>query len=823
VGRGLPAVALGVVLAIAITGCRHSDISVSPSGPAPPAATGRPPAASQDAVSAKEPQSGPQAAEQSAIPVHLVPRASESLIFYFDEVAAQLSAGAVVEEVRRDLPAIDAALASLDAQRIKPEADGSHRANVNDQRQEYLRLVEKRADEVSSRLDEWDGFAGLWSRTETQADAQGAPDEIRARIAQVRARIDSAGETVRSRQAALLGLLVDVSGRRMAVASSVRDLDAILKADQDRLFVVESAPLIAALRHPQHQVGLIGEAVESWRDNAHAFARFGAESRRRLLVQALILIVLLILFSMLGPVVRRRAEEDDSLALTAWILGRPIAAAALITLILTFWIHPLAPRSVFRAATLLMAAPILRLLPGLMQARFYRPMRALAVLYVFDRSIAFASPHSLLLRVLMLIVTAATAIALLWHLRPNGILGRLEGRGGRWVRLGGWAALLLLAASVVANVAGNVTLAALVGRGVLMGTYAGIAFYAAARILESFWIALLSTPGARGWRVVSSHGPMLRQRGARVLGLIAVLLWGSVVLRIFNLWDALAAGFTSLLASPWTLGDVTVSFGAVLLFLTTVAVAILLAHLIRFFLNEGVLPHLSLPRGVPAAISVSAQYVVLGVGLILAITASGLAMDRFTFLVGALGVGIGFGLQNVVNNFVSGLILLYERPVQMGDIIEVGSLLGEVRRIGVRSSTVRTYDGAEVIVPNASLISQEVVNWTLSDRTRRIEIPLGVAYGTEPGRVLDLLLTTVKDQRGVLQSPQAVALFQGFGDSSLDFVVRFWTAEFDRWSQVSSDVREALYAAIRSAGIEIPFPQRDLHLRTGSVEAQPRV
>jgi len=234
-----------------------------------------------------------------------------------------------------------------------------------------------------------------------------------------------------------------------------------------------------------------------------------------------------------------------------------------------------------------------------------------------------------------------------------------------------------------------------------------------------------------------------------------------------------------------------------------------------------VLPPMNLPRGVPAAISGTAHYVAIGAGLLLAISASGVAMDRFTFLVGALGVGIGFGLQNVVNNFVSGIILLYERPVQKSDIIEVGSLLGEVRRIGVRSSTVRTYDGAEVIVPNASLISQDVVNWTLSDRTRRIEVPLAVAYGTDPDRVIDLLLAAVKDRRGVLQAPQAVALFQGFGDSSLDFVVRFWTAEIDRWSQVSSDVRAAIYESVREAGIEIPFPQRDLHVRGGTIETRP--
>jgi potassium-dependent mechanosensitive channel len=823
---------LSCVVAISITGCLPSGSSLPAGGTSAPAPPDQSAAAGPGSAPAKQQQAAPQdTTEPGAIPFHLVPRASESLLSYFGEVGGQLVATAVVDDVRSDLPAIDAALATLDSQRIKPESDGTRRGDINDRRQEYLRLderlagietrLEKRADEVASRIVEWDGFAELWSRTDAQADAQGAPDEIRDRIAQVRARIDQAGEQIRSGQAALLGLLVEVSGRRITVAAAVRDLDAFLKSEQDRLFKVESAPLTTALRHPPHQVGLFGEALEAWRDNGRAFSRFGAESRGRLLVQAAFLGALLVLFTMLGPVVGRRAKEDDSLALAAWILGRPISAAVLIALIGTFWIHPLAPRSVFRAATLLMVAPILRLLPGLMPQRFYKPIRALAVLYVFDRSIAFASPHSLLLRVLMMVVAAATAIALLWQLRPAGVLGRIEGRGGAWGRLAGWVALLLLGTSVVANFAGNVSLAALLGRGVLLGTYAGIAFYAAARILESLWIALLSTPGARDLRVVSSHGALLRERGSRLVGLVAVLIWSSAVLHIFGLWDPLFAGLASLLATPWTLGDVTVSFGSIILFLATVAVAVLLARLIRFALDEAVLPPLSLPRGVPTAISVSTQYVVLGTGLVLAISASGVAMDRFTFLVGALGVGIGFGLQNIVNNFVSGLILLYERPVQVGDIVEVGSLLGDVRRIGVRSSTVRTYDGAEVIVPNASLISQEVVNWTLSDRTRRIEIPLGVVYGTDPDRVLQLLIAAVKDRHGVLQAPQPVALFQGFGDSSLDFVVRFWTAEFDRWSQVSSDARAAIYQAVRAAGIEIPFPQRDLHLRTGTIEARP--
>jgi small-conductance mechanosensitive channel len=173
----------------------------------------------------------------------------------------------------------------------------------------------------------------------------------------------------------------------------------------------------------------------------------------------------------------------------------------------------------------------------------------------------------------------------------------------------------------------------------------------------------------------------------------------------------------------------------------------------------------------------------------------------------------------VVNNFVSGLILLYERPVQLGDMVEVGGVIGEVKRIGMRSSTVRTLQGAEVIVPNGNLISDQVVNWTFSDRRRRMEVKVGVAYGTDPERVLELLRQVARENTGVLADPEPVALFLGFGDSSLDFELRAWTPLFESWWLTQSELNVAVNRAIADAGIEIPFPQRDLHLRTAEPES----
>jgi len=168
----------------------------------------------------------------------------------------------------------------------------------------------------------------------------------------------------------------------------------------------------------------------------------------------------------------------------------------------------------------------------------------------------------------------------------------------------------------------------------------------------------------------------------------------------------------------------------------------------------------------------------------------------------------------VVNNFVSGLILLFERPIQVGDVVEVGTVSGQVTRIGVRSSTVRTFPGAEVIVPNATLISTEVTNWTLSDRRRRIDVAVGVAYESRPQQVIDLLLASVQGRAGVLDSPPPAALLVRFGESSIEFALRFWTDDFDRWTLLASEVMIEVLASLGRAGIRIPFPQRDLHLRS---------
>jgi small-conductance mechanosensitive channel len=299
------------------------------------------------------------------------------------------------------------------------------------------------------------------------------------------------------------------------------------------------------------------------------------------------------------------------------------------------------------------------------------------------------------------------------------------------------------------------------------------------------------------------------------------LLWLSVTLKLFGVLTAAVDVITDALAARLTIGAVSLSLADILTVLLTVWVSFFIARIVRVVLQEDALPRLSLPRGVPAAISVGANYVILLIGFVFALSAAGLDPGRITLVAGALGVGIGFGLQNIVNNFLSGVILLFERPIQIGDIISFGTINGQVRRIGFRSSTIATFEGAEVVVPNGALVSEHVINWTLSNDQRRIELKVGVAYGNDPTAVIAVLEGAAKTVHDILEQPPVRALFAGFGESSLDFTLWAWTDRQDSFAAVRSELAVAVYDALQAARIEIPFPQREMRVRPVAADAPP--
>jgi small-conductance mechanosensitive channel len=375
------------------------------------------------------------------------------------------------------------------------------------------------------------------------------------------------------------------------------------------------------------------------------------------------------------------------------------------------------------------------------------------------------------------------------------------------------AALVLFVGGAVGDVLGAVALATLLLVGTTQAVLAAVALALAALILRSLVQVALLTEAARRVGLAPAHSDTVRTTTFRAIDALAVFAWGASALRAFFLLEPLLGALRRGLEWKMPIGAFSFEPSDLVIFALVIWASFKLAALIEFVLNLDLLPHVDLPRGVPEAIAHLSRYTLICLGAVVASVAAGLDIGRVTIILGALGVGIGFGLQNIVNNFVSGLILLFERPIRIGDTLEMGGTGGVVQRIGMRASVVRTWDEAEIIVPNARLVSEDVINWTLSHDRRRIVIPFGVAYGNDPERVVDLIAEVARASEDVHERPEPMCLFSGFGDSSLDFKLYAWTTTW-RFLRVASDLRIAIAHRLKEAGIEVPFPQRDLHLRS---------
>jgi small-conductance mechanosensitive channel len=513
---------------------------------------------------------------------------------------------------------------------------------------------------------------------------------------------------------------------------------------------------------------------------------------------------------------RAWSRDDPSVKAALHVLERPVSAALLISLMFTPWLYPRAGVAIRELGALLLMIPLLRVLPALV----YRPMRAplyvLAVPYFLSRLHALALPRSTLDRLLLLAVAAITFVGLVMLLRIGATKAKDSVGASGWWRTAVWVMRLgwvSLAVAIVADVIGAVALAEVLVAGTLTSTLVAGVLLAAVLVIRGVVAILLRTKRAHSLRSVSLYGTLIERRVARFLNLAALVLWLYVAFNVLNVFGPVAGAATNAVSARWTIGTVNLSLGDVLAFFASVYVALLVSRFVRFLLQEDVFPRLPLARGVPNTITMLINYAIVGIGFLLALSVAGFDLTRLTIIAGALSVGIGFGLQNVVNNFVSGLILAFERPVQIGDTIEVGRNTGEVRRIGIRSSTIRTAQGAEVIVPNGNLIANEVVNWTLSDRDQRLSLKVGVAYGNDPARIIELLRTTVLAHPKVRTDHAPVITFDGFGESSLDFTVRYWGTIDDSLS-VGSEVATAIYQVLTAAGIDIPAPRRDVRVMT---------
>ncbi|WP_339922942.1 mechanosensitive ion channel domain-containing protein [uncultured Cyclobacterium sp.] len=263
-------------------------------------------------------------------------------------------------------------------------------------------------------------------------------------------------------------------------------------------------------------------------------------------------------------------------------------------------------------------------------------------------------------------------------------------------------------------------------------------------------------------------------------------------------------------------GETTLTIGLFLGLTISIVLVFVVSELARKFLANKILTKYKLEIGVRQSIATIFKYLLIIIGLVTILQNSNVDLSALGILAGAIGVGIGFGLQNITNNFISGLIILFERPIKVGDRIEVDEVYGDVVSISARSTTILTNDNISIIVPNSQFIDNAVINWSHNDSNIRFNIPVGVSYREDPEKIKEILLEVVKRNTGVLKIPEPDVLFDKYNDSSIDFNLRVWTTEYtNKPSVLKSQLYYEIFKKFSEEKVEIPFPQRDLHIRSG--------
>jgi small-conductance mechanosensitive channel len=683
--------------------------------------------------------------------------------------------------------------AAIDGVAVRAKAVAGQASSLIDNLTEGAKSLEELQAETRTLITDWERI---------KTDATDMPAALEERVKSI---LQSARETERLINEKL-NKVIELQNSSMAVRNLItpiaQRIDNFGKSQQTRMLERNVAPIWSITTDHITQ-----SSERSTRRLAGSFLRdFGSwlETGETSIGGHLLLLPLLLflLFKL------KSVAETPSSA-----LNRPIPTGILIWMLIGVAVYAGSPqivRLVFVLTAMLVATVVLlNFLPKEMRKGVVA-FAVIAIVHEVFQSQPIAEP---LPRVAYLVIDVAL-LALFWMGRGHGTKEAFIEWGAPkpLINAAANAAGLALAIALAANALGHVVLGKHLTSGVIDSVAVFLILFAGFSSISEIIQIVLALPALDNFRSIAANRFRLRRVLRKPLVWLSLILWGWATLVAFNIDAWVIGSVQSVFRAEMTLGDVTLSLRGIFVFVFAIWLAVWTSRIVRAVLNQDVLPRMELPRGVPNTISMTAHYSIIMIGLLLGVSFMGLDLSSLAFVVGALGVGIGFGLQNVVNNFVSGLILIFEAPIQIGDTVEVGALMGQVTQIGIRTSRVRTYNGSEVIVPNGDLVSNQVINWTLSDRRRRLKLAVGVAYGTDPDLVTEVLKGVLEADEEVQEDPAPLIVFNEFGDSSLNFDIYAWISDFDVGFSTTHRLNSAINAALAEAGITIPFPQRDLHL-----------
>ena len=741
---------------------------------------------------------------------------------------AKLATGAGIKAISESLPNAAKLIdleASMTARLLRqwPTLDALERQQLLWQQRQivatgWLNALTERASQLQDVLNRLSELSKTWTSTRAAAQAANAPGPILQQIDNTLSVIAAAEAPIDSQRTAVLDLQARVAKKVAKCGNVLAEIDRSQQQAISGILVRNDAVWRGEL-----WAGAGHTFLERVRRTSTAYLQDGLDYLRVPSEGMPLHLGLLLVLTLVFRVVRWKSDqwvsagESGSSATKAF--PSPFAAALLLTLVfLTIPFVREIPISVKELFQILACVPIILLIRPVAGAWALRGLYSLSIFFAFDTVRTASAEGTAIDQAIFLFEALAGVIVSGWLLtKARQAHEELSGQAGLPIlRLGASIFLLIFALGLVGGIIGYVSLASVLVSGSLSAAITAPFLYVSVLIISGLIAFALRVWPLRTLRMVQHHRDILEKRAYRLL--LGAALFAFIMRYLDHtglLNPALSLGKT-ILTSRLERGAMSISIGDILIFFLTVWAAYLLSALIRFVLEEDVYPWTRITPGRSYATSSLLHYVILAIGFVMGIALLGVDLSKITVLAGAFSVGIGFGLQSIVNNFVSGLIVLFERPIDKGDSVEIGNLHGTVRHIGIRASVVRTSQGADIIVPNSQFISEKVTNWTHGDRSMRIELPVSLNYATSPKKAIAVLEATALAHPEVLREPAPQVVFVGFGDSSINFEVRAWIDEFANRFRIRTELASAVYDAISEAGMSFPFPQREVRLLSDS-------
>ena len=737
----------------------------------------------------------------AAVPSPQIQTISNSLPDLSKEVDEHLAETAATLKVEPSLEALQTLQQEWNRQQVEVTA--------------WLNTLTQQATRLQNGLNQLSGLQKIWNDTRAAAEESKAPGPILEQIDAVLASIAEAQTKLSSERSALLDLQSRVAQELSRCGTVLSEITQLQDKAVAGIFVRNGTPLWRGDFWSDAFKGLPEHLREISHDRWSNIGKYIRESRQGGLHGTLFIVVAL-LFLLVRRKLDHWRKSGSSASPALQVFERPLSAALVTVLVVVTSPFIQISLPVKQLLTIIALVPMLRITRPVVSSSVAALLYAVCMLFALD-TVRQAYAGIELIGQLILVVETFAAIIALFRMRRHYrqiIAERSEPSQLIIFKSARFILLTVLFVALVAGTAGYLRLARLLAPGIFVGGVLALAAIAYLQVVRGLIAVAFRLWPLRLLKMVDHHRDFLSRKIYRWLVWAAILGWSTRYLSYLGLLDPAWSLLQRALTAKLERGTISISLGNVLEFLATVTVAYLFSRFLRFALQEDFYPRINLAPGLSYAVSSLLNYVIVALGFVAGLGILGVDFTKVSVLAGAFGVGIGFGLQSIVNNFVSGLILLFERPIHVGDAVQINNLQGRVRRIGIRASVLRTVQGAEIIVPNAQLITEQVTNWTLSDQLRRVDLPVGINYGAQPKKVIELLEGVARAHPDVLQDPAPRCLFMSYGDSSINFELRVWS-EYTKSQQVHSDLTVAVYDAVYAAGISFPFPQREVRLLPG--------